>query len=64
MVLAASSGNVEALRAFKDAGAPCDETAILGGVLYATPLLIASIDRECGYPVALLTWVRRQQARP
>jgi ankyrin repeat protein len=46
LVLAASAGNIEALRPLKEAGADIDGACILGGVLYATPLIIASMDGD------------------
>ena len=45
-VLAAFSGNIEALRALKDAGTSLDQAMIMSNVLYATPLIVGSMTGD------------------
>src|SRR5262249_3089146 len=54
MALAAGTGHVEALKLLKAAGADVNEPAILGSVLYATPLILASMNGHTETVRALL----------
>lgn len=54
MVLAAGSGNVEAIRALTQSGLSLEEPAILGSVLYATPLVLAAMKGDVETVTTLL----------
>jgi ankyrin repeat protein len=54
MTLAASSGNAAALSLLHAAGGQPDETSVLGGVLQATPLLLAAMNGDAATVRAVL----------